>query len=136
MNLTFRDVSGQPTETSATDQIFVRDFVLDAEIGVFAHEKGRRQRMRFNVEADVPRPARVSDDVADIVSYDIIIEAIRRAATSGHVKLVETMAERIAADTLADARVSRVKVRVEKLDVIEGSVGVEIERIKSASLQK
>jgi (5-formylfuran-3-yl)methyl phosphate synthase len=133
MNLTFRDASPTSTATTeTTDRIFVRDFVLEAEIGVHAHEKGRRQRMRFSVEADVPRPARVSDDVADIVSYDLLIDAIRRAAGSGHVKLVETMAERIAADTLADGRVLRVCVRVEKLDIVEGAVGVEIERTRSA----
>jgi len=50
---------------------------------------------------------------------------------TGHVKLVETMAEEIAAAALRDRRVKRVRVRVEKLDIIEGAVGVEIEREQS-----
>jgi 7,8-dihydroneopterin aldolase/epimerase/oxygenase len=44
--------------------------------------------------------------------------------------LVETLAERVAADCLADPRAASVRVRIEKPDVIAnaGSVGVEINR--------
>ncbi|MFV0280064.1 MAG: (5-formylfuran-3-yl)methyl phosphate synthase [Rhodoblastus sp.] len=114
-----------------TDRIFVRDFVLEAQIGAYNYETKKRQRMRFNVEADVPRAKRVADDFGDVVSYDVIVDAIRRMIQSGHVKLVETMAEEIAAAALRDRRVRRVRVRVEKLDIIEGAVGVEIEREQS-----
>lgn len=110
------------------DRIFVRDFLIDASIGVYNYEKRAPQRMRFNVEADVPRAARVADDFRDVVSYDVFIDAIRVATQSGHVKLVETVAEEIAAAALRDRRVQRVQVRVEKLDIVDGSVGVEIER--------
>ncbi len=114
-----------------TDKIFVRDFLVDANIGAYNYETKKRQRMRFNVEAEVPRAKRVADDFGDIVSYDVIVDAIRRMIQSGHVKLVETMAEEIAAAALRDKRVKRVRVRVEKLDIIEGAVGVEIEREQS-----
>lgn len=114
-----------------TDKIFVRDFLIDANIGAYKYETRKAQRMRFNVEAEVPRARRVADDFRDIVSYDVIVDAIRRMVQSGHVKLVETMAEEIAAAALRDKRVKRVRVRVEKLDIIEGAVGVEIEREQS-----
>ena len=117
----------------ASDRIFVRDFLVDASIGAYAYEMGQRQRMRFNVEADVPRAGRVADDFRDVVSYDVIIDAIRRMTDTGHVKLVETMAEEIATATLRDRRVRRVRVRVEKLDIIEGAVGVEIVREQDAA---
>ncbi|MDE2361821.1 MAG: dihydroneopterin aldolase [Hyphomicrobiales bacterium] len=115
-------------EPGECDRIFVRDFLIDASIGVYNYEKGKPQRMRFNVEADVPRASRVRDDFRDVVSYDVFIDAIRLTLQSGHVKLVETVAEEVAAAALRDRRVKRVRVRVEKLDIIEGSVGVEIER--------
>lgn len=114
-----------------TDRIFVRDFLVDANVGAYNYETKKRQRMRFNVEADVPRAKRVADDFGDVVSYDVIVDAIRRMIQTGHVKLVETMAEEIAAAALRDRRVKRVRVRVEKLDIIEGAVGVEIEREQS-----
>jgi dihydroneopterin aldolase len=46
------------------------------------------------------------------------------------INLVETLADRIAAQCLADRRVLSATVRVEKLDVMPdaGAVGVEIER--------
>ncbi|MFO1136949.1 MAG: (5-formylfuran-3-yl)methyl phosphate synthase [Rhodoblastus sp.] len=115
-----------------TDRIFVRDFLIDAHIGAYKYETKKAQRMRFNVEAEVPRARRVADDFRDIVSYDVIVDAIRRMIQSGHVKLVETMAEEIAAAALRDKRVKRVRVRVEKLDIIDGAVGVEIEREQAA----
>ena len=40
----------------------------------------------------------------------------------------ERIAQDVAEATLRDPRVRRVRVRVEKLDVLPGSVGVEIER--------
>ena len=62
----------------------------------------------------------LADGVADIIGR-------------GHVNLVETLAEDIAAMCLNDRRVLSARVRVEKLDILEHaqSVGVEIERINS-----
>ncbi|HJO96838.1 MAG TPA: dihydroneopterin aldolase, partial [Rhodospirillales bacterium] len=49
----------------------------------------------------------------------------------GHVNLVETLAEKIAAACLKDKSIRSLRVRVEKLDVFAdaASVGVEIERV-------
>lgn len=118
----------QDATSGECDRIFVRDFLIEASVGVYNYEKRRTQRMRFNVEADVPRARRVADDFGDVVSYDVFIDAIRVTVQSGHVKLVETMAEEVAAAALRDRRVQRVRVRVEKLDIVDGSVGIEIER--------
>ena len=55
---------------------------------------------------------------------------IRYVISSGHINLVETLADRIAQTCLEDRRVQSVKARIEKLDVFKEaeSVGVEIER--------
>ena len=50
----------------------------------------------------------------------------------GHIKLVETMAERIAERCLSDKRIASVLVRVEKLERGPASVGVEIVRPRTA----
>ena len=62
--------------------------------------------------------------------YERIADSARRIVGAGHVRLAETLAERIAEACLADTRVSAVRVRVEKLDVFpdSASAGVEIER--------
>ncbi len=117
------------------DRIFVRDLVLECFIGAFDEEKDARQRVRFAVELWVtPSRRRNNDDVNSVVSYDLIVKAIHSAAGNGHVHLVETLAERIAAKCLSHRRASRVRVCVEKLDRLEGaSLGVEIERRKFPS---
>ena len=58
----------------------------------------------------------------------LVADAIRLAIGRGHVDFVETLAESVAEIVLRHARVTSVVVRVEKLDVIAGAVGVEIRR--------
>ena len=112
-------------------RILVRDLVLKCLIGIHAHELLAPQRVRINVDMAVLEQAGpLSDDIANVVSYEDVIEGIKRMLSQGHINLVETLAEKIAALCLADARVSSVRVRVEKLDVYAeaASVGIEIER--------
>jgi len=111
-------------------RVFVRDLVLAWEIGVFSDEHGRKQRVRINVDLEVPEEGAHHDQLANIVSYSDIVDRIHALAAVGRVNLVETLAERIAALCLDDARVRSVRIRVEKLDVYPdaAAVGVEIER--------
>jgi (5-formylfuran-3-yl)methyl phosphate synthase len=121
----------QPVTTR--DRIFVRDFVLPVRIGAYAHERDRLQRVRFNVDVAVRRPAHAIEDIRDVLSYDIITDGIRMVAAQENIAVLETLAERIAAVVLAHARAASVTVRVEKLDVGSGTVGVEIRRARSAA---
>ncbi len=116
------------TEQKDTDRVFLHDLVLPVAIGAYDFERNRTQRVRFNVDIDVRRVGHHAEDMRDVFSYDLIIDAIRLILSRGHVDLVETLAERIADALLAQPRVDCVKVRVEKLDVVEASVGIEIKR--------
>jgi len=113
-----------------TDKIFVREFVLPMEIGAYSHERGRTQKVRFDVTAEVQRVTDNPQDMRHVVSYDIIMDGIRTIVASGHIDLAETLAEKVASHVLANPRVVRVFVRVEKLEVAPASVGVEIERVR------
>ena len=121
------DAPARPASGPA-DRIFVRDLVLPMEIGAYASEKGRNQRVRFTVEADLAPAPRHAGDLRDVVSYDLIGDTVRQLAAAGHVELVETLAERIAERLLLHPRIRVVRVVVEKLDLGPGSVGVEITR--------
>ncbi len=122
----------------STRRMFVRDLVLEARIGVYAHEHGRTQRVRVNLDlaveddgaTNLSRAAVGADDLTRVVDYDTVINAVREIIASGHVQLVETLAERVAEACLRDMRVRVARVTVEKLDVFQdaASVGVEIER--------
>ncbi|MBB5516226.1 dihydroneopterin aldolase [Rubricella aquisinus] len=111
------------------DRISVRDYVRTVDIGAFGKERGVTQRVRFNVVLEVvAHAAAENDDVDQVISYDTIVEAIHAALAVERLNLLETLAERIAAGCLADARALRVFIRVEKLDRIPGALGVEIMR--------
>lgn len=113
--------------------VFVRDLVVQAQIGVWDHEKGAGQPVRINVDLAVREAAEGHADRLDnVVCYNQVVDGIERIIAEGHINLVETLAERIAAMTLADPRVESARIRVEKLDAVAraASVGVEIERHK------
>jgi dihydroneopterin aldolase len=115
-------------ETAATDCIFLHDFVLPARIGVYAHERQAPQTIRCNVDAFITRLARPVTEMRDVVTYDMIGDAIRLLIDAGHIDFLETLAERLAARLLAHPRVVRVAIRLEKLELGAGIVGVAIER--------
>jgi len=119
------------------DKIAVRGMVLDCHIGVFAEEKTKTQRVRFTVEVSLfPSPRTVDDQIEETVSYDYIVDAIKTVTGQGHINLLETLAERIADECLADRRAAKVHLLVEKLDRLEGaSLCVEIERLQPAAYE-
>lgn len=126
------------TSARALRHMFLRDMVLTASIGVHAHEHSAPQRVRINVdlavEDDGAQPLSRTpvgrDELARVVDYEKVADRVRAIVAAGHVRLVETLAERIAEACLTDYRVHLARVRVEKLDIFAdaASAGVEIER--------
>jgi dihydroneopterin aldolase len=112
--------------------VFIRNLELNARIGVYHHEEGRTQPIRINVDLAVEDLIDLGDDLAKVVDYGTIEQKIRAIIAEGHVRLAETLAERIAAACFEDPRVRTARVRVEKLHALAGaeSAGVEIERTR------
>jgi dihydroneopterin aldolase len=122
----------------ALRHVFLRDMVLTASIGVHDFEHEARQRIRLNIDlaveddglAPLSRAAVGRDELSRVVDYEAVAANMRAIAGAGHIRLVETLAERLAEACLRDRRIKIVRVRVEKLDILPdtASVGVEIER--------
>lgn len=112
--------------------VFLRDMVLPASIGIYPHEHASKQRIRVNVDLGVDDTAEAvgPDELQRVVDYEKVADSVRATVQSGHVRLAETLAERIATACLIDPRVRLVRVRVEKLDIFPdaAAAGVEIER--------
>jgi dihydroneopterin aldolase len=136
---------GQPRIADAQRalrHVFLRDMVLRASIGVHAFEHEAAQRIRINLDLAVEddgatplsraaaRAAVGPDELSRVVDYEAVARQVRAIVAAGHVRLLETLAERIADACLVDTRVNLVRVRIEKLDIFAdtASVGVEIER--------
>lgn len=112
--------------------VFIRDLIVACSIGIHSHEKTRDQRVRLNLdlavdEGDEP----IDDNINNVICYEKLAVGVDEILGRGHVNLVETLAEDIAAMCLGNRQVFSVIVRVEKLDILKDaqSVGVEIERI-------
>jgi (5-formylfuran-3-yl)methyl phosphate synthase len=123
---------GGRDDEGEVDRVFVRDFVVSAQIGAYGFERAIRQRVVFDVEALVGRVGAHSDDMRSIFSYDVILDAIRLVVGRGHVDFVETLAEEVASILLQHARVRSIRVSIRKLGVIEGEVGIEIQRDRAS----
>ncbi len=127
--LASRAVQRTLEDETPRDRIFIRDWVLPIHIGVYPEEQNVTQQVGFTVEAEVARSgAALHDEIAEVPSYDDILKTIRAIVDEGHINLVETLAERIAARCLADPRIALVRVRIDKLERGPAAVGVEIVR--------
>ena len=114
-----------------TRHVFVRDLELNANIGVHKHEKGQLQPVRINIDLTVAEmDSELGDKLENVVDYEAVVKGVKAILAAGHLNLVETLAEKVAAHCLQDERVRVARVRIEKLKVLAEaqSVGVEIER--------
>ena len=105
--------------------VFVRGLRVEAGIGVHDHEQGRLQPLIIDVTlALAPAPV---ERLADTINSETVAQAARAIVAEGHVGLVETFAERLAAACLDDVRVRRCTVRIEKPGALEAAAAAGCE---------
>ena len=119
---------------SGYDLIFLNDFIIDANIGVYKHEKIKSQPLRINIIAKVKNPKKINDDkLYSVVCYNQISKKIKKIIKSGHTILLEKLAEKIFQECFKNKRIQTMKIRLEKVDAIQEaeSAGIEVERSRS-----
>ena len=113
------------------DAIVIRDLRVEVFVGIHRRERHVLQTVSIDLEIGVPGTAVfVSDKVADTIDYEQVALSIRALAASGHFRLVETFADRIAALLVDEFRAPWAKVSVAKVGILANAkyVGVTIER--------
>jgi dihydroneopterin aldolase len=113
------------------DAILIRDLRVEALIGIHRRERYVTQTVQVDLEIGVPGTAVFeSDKVADTIDYEQVALRIRTLASSGHFRLVETFADRIAALLINELGAPWCKVSAAKLGILPNAkfVGVTIER--------
>jgi len=115
-------------------RIFLRNYVVDANIGIHAHEKNGAQRVALNVDVFVPLSLSTPrhDRIHEVIDYDFIRLAIKHRIEQGHINLQETLVDDVARALLAHPAVRAVRVSSEKPDVYDDvdAVGIEIVHFK------
>ena len=113
------------------DAILIRDLRVEALIGIHKRERYVAQTVSIDLDIGLPGTAVFkSDKVADTIDYEQVALGIKALAASGHFRLVETLAERIARLLLDEFGAPWVKVSVAKIGILANAkfVGVTIER--------
>lgn len=122
-----------PQTSALTTKIFIKGLSIEAECGVYAHEKGRKRPLIIDIEVCVVNTVRATtDELAQTVDYDTLAKHIHDVAGDAHLHLIETFAEHVCARVLTDERIVRVLLRIEKPGSVPGAAcaGVEIERAR------
>jgi dihydroneopterin aldolase len=118
-------------------RIFLRNYVVDANIGIHAHEKNGAQRVALNVDVFVPLSLSTPrhDRIHEVIDYDFIRLAIQHRIDQGHINLQETLVDDVARALLAHPAVRAVRVSSEKPDVYDDvdAVGIEIVHFKEGA---
>lgn len=116
------------------DAILIRDLRVEALIGIHKRERHVPQTVSIDLDIGLPGTAVfASDKVADTIDYEQVALRIRALVASGHFRLVETLAERIARLLLDEFGAPWAKVSVAKIAILGNAkfVGVTIERARA-----
>ena len=119
------------------DTLILHDVAVDCRIGVEEWEQKTPQTIWMDLELsiDAARAAK-RDDVREAVDYARLVESVKRLTQREPVRLLETMAERVASFILREFQISQVKVRVRKRALPGiGYAAVEIERTRREALR-
>ncbi|MGZ8253275.1 MAG: dihydroneopterin aldolase [Burkholderiaceae bacterium] len=116
-------------------RIFLRNYVIDANIGIHEHEKRGAQRLALNVDLYVALSMSTPrhDKLHEVVDYDFVRLTIKHRIEQGHINLQETLVDELARAMLAHPAVRAVRVSSEKPDVYDDvdAVGIEVFQFKS-----
>lgn len=107
----------------------IKDLVVEAKHGVHPNEKETPQRFIFNVAISLKQTrAAGTDDLADTLDYSDLRKLIIDTAQGNSFDLIERLAREIADRILADKRVAKVSVSIDKPDIYDnGTPGVTLE---------
>jgi|TARA_B100000780_G_scaffold152900_1_gene106877 dihydroneopterin aldolase len=116
-------------EYSYKRKVIITDLVFNTLIGIHDFEKEKEQQIRFNIEIDInPLLKAAENDLNSIVNYENVINKIKLITQKKHYNLLETLAEDIFSNLFISKNIIKIKLRIEKPEIIKNtsSVGIEI----------
>ena len=118
-------------EYSYKRKVIITDLVFNTSIGIHDFEKEKEQQIKFNIEIDIsPLLKAAKNDLSSIVNYETVINKIKLITKKKHYNLLETLAEDVFSDLFLNKNIIKVKLRIEKPEIIKNASSVGIEIIK------
>src|SRR6266566_2873419 len=99
--------------TVVIDRIHIEQLEVHGRVGVPDSERAEPQRLSLDVTL-WPEIAEPRDDISDTVNYSEVAESLKQFVGQRDYKLIETLAEKIAAHLLAQFDLRKVEVEVRK----------------------
>ena len=113
-------------------KILIRNLVFPMKIGIYKHEKFKEQRVRVNLELRVyQKKGSIDDRIDNVICYEDIIKLIKNIASSKHLNLVETLANKLANKFEKINQVKEIFIKVSKCEIIkeETDIGFILNRL-------
>ena len=118
-------------EYSYKRKVIITDLVFNTLIGIHDFEKEKKQQIKFNIEIDInPLLKADENDLNSIINYESIINKIKLITKKKHYNLLETLAEDVFSDLFLSKNIIKIKLRIEKPEIIKNTSSVGIEIIK------
>ena len=109
-------------------KIVIRDLVLLLSVGIHEFEKLKKQKVKFNIE--ITTDPNLKPDIKTIVNYESVINDIKRLTKKMHFELLESLSESIFDEIFKNKKIKKIKLKIEKLDIIKETTSVGIEFVK------
>jgi len=113
------------------DTIFIREFRVDAWVGIYEWEKQRAQTLEMEIEIGIPgNEVGLTDNIHDTVNYGDVVERIGHELADRRFKLLEALAEHVCGVITGEFKAPWVRLSVAKLGHVRNvrKVGVTLER--------
>jgi len=115
-------------------KILIKDLTLDLQLGYYDFERGKKQKVKFNLELNYENKKPTNDeDLKSIVNYGKIVKLIEKLVKNKHYNFLETLAEDIFDELFKDKRIDKIVLRIEKLEILKqcSSAGIQISKKRS-----
>ena len=111
-------------------KIIVKDLILLLSVGIHRIEKLKRQKVKFNIE--ITTDPNLKSDIKSIVNYESVINDIKKLTKKSHFELLESLSESIFDRIFRNKKINKIKLKIEKLEIIKEttSVGIEVTKTK------
>mgnify|MGYP001236105865 FL=1 len=110
-------------------KIIVKDLILLLSVGIHNFEKLKKQKVKFNIE--ITTDPNLKSDIKSIVNYESVINDVKRLSKKTHFELLESLSESIFDEIFKNKKVKKIKLKIEKLDIIKETTSVGIEVVKT-----
>jgi len=110
-------------------KILISDLTLLISIGIHDFEKTKKQEVKFNISIDINSSLVPNENnLNSIVNYETIVKAITKLSKNKHYELLETLAEDIFDELFKNINIQKIKLKIEKTQIIKNTsaVGIEI----------